>query len=725
MPDAPAPTAPATSAADAHHLHQELASTREYLQSLIEQQDAANEELKSANEEILSSNEELQSTNEELETAKEELQSINEELTTVNEQLQHRNAELGHLNDDMTNLVASSGMLAVVLGIDSRIRRFTPAAGKLLGLLAGDIGRPFGQLKTALERLDIDTLVGQVVASVQPQEREVQGPDGRCYQVRIHPYRTTDNRIDGAVLLLFDIDDLRRAQAGLRDERDYARAIVETVSQPLLVLDSELRVQSANNAFYTTFRVTPQESQGRLLYELGNRQWDIAILRERLARVLTHGGDITDFDVRHEFEAIGPKIMRLDARRIAREDSNTELILLAIEDRTDVERLAEQVRQHVAELVERDRSKTAFLSLLAHELRNPLAPIRNAQYALDQPGISEDEARRMRAVIERQVQQLTRLVDDLLDLARINQGRVEVRKRRIELGALLDEAVDTARPFCDEKAIELIARLPDEPVPLDADAARLTQVVGNLLNNACKFTDPGGRIALTLERDGGEAVVRVADSGIGIAADQLPRVFDMFMQVDPSLERSHTGLGLGLALVKQLVEAQGGAVSASSEGLGRGSEFALHLPLPQGPAPIEEHADTPALSPAVASPRRVLIVEDNRDGAASLAMAIGLRGHDVRTVHDGPAALALAETWRPEVVLLDIGLPGMSGYEVARRLGQQPWRHEMRLVALSGWGQGENPRLAAEAGFDAHMVKPADVQALIKLIDAPPPKART
>lgn len=304
---APAKPASAADAEDAQHLRQELDSTREYLQSLVEQQDATNEELKSANEEILSSNEELQSTNEELETAKEELQSINEELTTVNEQLQHRNAELGHLNDDMTNLVASSGMLTVVLGIDSRIRRFTPAAGKLLGLLAGDIGRPFGQLKSALGHLDMDTLVGQVVASVQPQQRDVQGPDGRSYQLRMHPYRTTDNRIDGAVLVLFDIEDLRRAQAGVRDERDYARAIVETVSQSLLVLDLQLRVQSANSAFYTTFGVTPQQTQGQLIYELGNRQWDIPILRERLAGVLLGGGDIADFEVRHRFETSAPR----------------------------------------------------------------------------------------------------------------------------------------------------------------------------------------------------------------------------------------------------------------------------------------------------------------------------------------------------------------------------------------------------------------------------------
>ena len=303
-------------------MRQELASTREYLQSLIEQQDAATEELKSANEEILSSNEELQSTNEELETAKEELQSINEELTTVNEQLQHRNMELARLNDDMTNLLASSGVAKVVLGGDLRIRRFTPAAGRLLGLLAGDIGRPIAHLKVGVDLPDMEALVGEVIASVQPQEREVLGPDGRWYLLRIHPYRTTDNRIDGAVLVLFDIDELRHAQTDLRVERDYARAIVETVREPLIVLDGQLRVQSANSAFYAAFQVAPEDTEGRLLYDLGNRQWDIAGLREQLAGVLSRNVDFADFDVRHEFESIGLKVMRLAARRIAREDSS-------------------------------------------------------------------------------------------------------------------------------------------------------------------------------------------------------------------------------------------------------------------------------------------------------------------------------------------------------------------------------------------------------------------
>ena len=375
-PGAPLPAAPAAAddPSELQHLRHELSSTRDYLQSLVEQQDAANEELKSANEEILSSNEELQSTNEELETAKEELQSINEELTTVNEQLQHRNVELGSLNDDMSNLLASSGIAQIVLGVDLRILRFTPAAGKLMGLLAGDIGRPVAHMKFAFELPDLEALVEQVIASVQPQERAVTGADGRAYLLRVHPYRTADNRIAGAVLVQFDMEEAHRLQVGLEDERDYAQAVVDTVREPLLVLDGELRVVSANAAFYRMFRVAPGETTGRLLYELGNGQWNIPALREHLSDVLARGGhgvDLVNFDVRHDFEAIGEKVMRLGARRVVRKGERTELILLAIEDRTEVARLDDLAVQRLEGLVNEDRIKTTFLALLAHELRNP------------------------------------------------------------------------------------------------------------------------------------------------------------------------------------------------------------------------------------------------------------------------------------------------------------------------------------------------------------------
>ena len=314
-------------------LRQELSSTREYLQSLVEQQDAANEELRSANEEILSANEELQSTNEELETAKEELQSTNEELSTVNEQLQHRNLELNQTTNDLQNLLASTAIPVIMVGPDLRIRRLTPEARKIMNLLPADLGRPIGDLKANVEVPDLEALIEEVIEEVQVRERDVRGRDGRWYTMRVHPYRTADNKIDGAVVVLLDIDEIKRYQEEVREERDYAQAIVETVREPLIILDGELRVETANAAFYRTFGVQPAETQERLVYDLGNQQWDIPALRRLLEQVLPQEQAFEGFEVQHHFPQIGRKTMLLNARRLYRAD-RPSLILLAIEDVT-------------------------------------------------------------------------------------------------------------------------------------------------------------------------------------------------------------------------------------------------------------------------------------------------------------------------------------------------------------------------------------------------------
>ena len=321
-------------------LRQELSSTREYLQSLIEQQDAVNEELRSANEETLSSNEELQSTNEELETAKEELQSTNEELSTVNEQLQHRNLELNQTTNDLQNLLASTTIPVVMVGPDLRIRRLTPPARKIMNLLPADLGRPIGDLKANVDVPDLEALITEVIDDVQLREREVRDREGRRYALRIYPYRTGDNRIDGAVLVLLDIDDLKRSQEEASEARDYSQAIVATVREPLLVLDGELRVVTANAAFYRTFGVLPAETQGRLVYDLGNQQWDIPALRRLLEEVLPHEHAFEGFEVQHHFPEIGQKTMLLNARGLYRV-GRPSLILLAIENITE-RKLAEQ-----------------------------------------------------------------------------------------------------------------------------------------------------------------------------------------------------------------------------------------------------------------------------------------------------------------------------------------------------------------------------------------------
>jgi signal transduction histidine kinase/DNA-binding response OmpR family regulator len=362
-----------------------------------------------------------------------------------------------------------------------------------------------------------------------------------------------------------------------------------------------------------------------------------------------------------------------------------------------------------------DLQKNEFLSMLAHELRNPLAPIRNAIYLLRQRPDADPELRAIQGMIERQVQHLIRLVDDLLDVSRITRGKIRLQVEPITLSAVVARAVEISRPHIDARRHELTVQLPEQPLVVRGDPVRLAQVVGNLLNNAAKYTEEGGRIWLTVEQNGAEAVLRVRDTGVGIPAEMLVSVFELFTQVEHSLDRAHGGLGIGLTLVRQLVQLHGGRVHAASAGLGRGSEFVVHLPL-LDKADLPEH---PAARPRAAEAslgRRVLVVDDNHDAAESLAMVLRLNGHAVSVCHDGPTALSMALATRPEVVLLDIGLPEMDGYEVARRLRACPGPNGMLLIAVTGYGQEQDVRRSRAAGFDHHLVKPVDLGALAGLL---------
>jgi PAS domain S-box-containing protein len=390
------------------------------------------------------------------------------------------------------------------------------------------------------------------------------------------------------------------------------------------------------------------------------------------------------------------------------------------QDVTDRKRLEESLRGLAADLAEGDRRKNEFLAMLAHELRNPLAPISNAARALRLGAADPTTLHLALETLDRQVGLMSRLVDDLLDMSRITRGRIELRKERVELAPIIEQAVESVRELYRSMEHELAINLPQDPVHLDVDPARLTQVIGNLLNNAGKFTDKGGHVALTVEPQGEQVLIRVRDDGIGISPEHIPSLFEMFHQVDTSLERSRHGLGIGLTLVKKLVEFHGGTVEARSDGPGRGSELTVRLPV------IEEAAPRPEVTgatPLLAVTRRILIVDDNEDGAATLAMLLQLSGHETHEAHDGLQAFEAAERLRPDAVLLDIGLPKLNGYEVCRRIRKEPWGRSMVLVALTGWGQAEDRHRSREAGFDAHLVKPVDPNALLKLL-APPPSDR-
>ena len=385
--------------------------------------------------------------------------------------------------------------------------------------------------------------------------------------------------------------------------------------------------------------------------------------------------------------------------------------------------LAEAHSQAAALLVaaeEAQRRQAAFLAMAAHELRRPLAPIRSAAAMLGRLGADDGPSLvRLQAIIERQVAHMARLVDDLLDLSRSSSGKLRLDRSVVDLRDVIGGAVEACRPAAERRRQRLIVVLPPSPLEVEGDPLRLAQVVGNLLANACKFTDSGGRVWLTVEEDGAQVVIRVRDTGIGVAAEDLPRLFDMFVQADTSLERSRDGLGIGLTLVKTLVEMHGGSVEARSEGPGRGSEFTIRLPL-ASPALQVPAARAIATAP-VSVPRRVLIVDDSVDGAASLAMLLELAGHQTWQAHDGVEAVAAAGRIRPDVLLLDIGLPRMNGYEACRQIRQQPWGRALFIVALTGWGQEDDRLQSREAGFDAHMVKPVDHDQLLELLASRPP----
>jgi signal transduction histidine kinase/ActR/RegA family two-component response regulator len=512
-------------------------------------------------------------------------------------------------------------------------------------------------------------------------------------------------------------EQAQKAERALAKALAYGDDIIATLREPFLVLDQDLRVKTANRSFYVSFHVAKEETENRLVYHLGNGQWDIPALRTLLDEVLSRNQSVHDFEVEHSFPTLGRKTMLLNARPFPPDSKHPELILLAVYD-------VSAARQRADELAELDHRKDEFLAMLSHELRNPLAPIVNAALLLRLHsnrnrlhGIENPVLQQSATIIERQAGQLTRIVDELLEVSRITTGRIQLRQERIAVGVFVENAVATVRTLFDQRRHELTVSLPTQAIWVHADSARLEQVVVNLLTNAAKYTDPGGHVWLTVQQEGEQAVLRVRDTGVGIAPEILPRIFDLFTQAARSLDRSQGGLGIGLALVQRLVEMHGGTVAASSA-LGQGSEFVLRLPMvpppqPQPPSPPEKAQPTgPCL--------RVLVVDDNVDTVTTLAMLVQESGHEVRTAYDGSAVLEAALDYRPNVVLLDIGLPGLDGFEVAKLLRRQPALQHAVLVAMTGYGRESDRQRSREAGFDHHLVKPGDFGKLLQILAAVP-----
>jgi len=538
----------------------------------------------------------------------------------------------------------------------------------------------------------------------------------RWLESRAQPRFSASGEFLGMVGSSPDITERKQSETNLRESEERTQLAIEATAVGIWewnVLTNAIRWDAQMFSFYGI----PPTANGFVHYS----DWSGAVLpedlpeNERILQDTVRRGaqNRREFRIRRRDDGAVRYIESVETVR-ANAQGETECVVGTNLDVTERKTAEIRLRQAVVALSDADRRKDEFLATLAHELRNPLAPIRNGLQLMKMTGVQSAALEQARSMMERQLTQMVRLIDDLMDVSRISRGNIELRKEHVPFTAVVGSAVEASRPLIERMGHELTVTFPQQPLVVDADMTRLAQVFQNLLNNAAKYSDPGGYIQLNVERQGSDVVVTVKDTGIGIAADQLPRIFEMFTQGDRSLEMSQGGLGIGLTLVKRLVEMHGGRVEAGSEGPGKGSEFVVRLPIvveaskPQESGGAAEHG--------VRSSHRILVVDDNRDGADSLAAMLKLMGNDTRTAYDGQEGVDAAGEFRPDVIVLDIGLPKLNGYEACRRIREQPGGKGVVLIAITGWGQDEDRRRSRVAGFDHHMVKPVDPQALMNLL---------
>lgn len=626
----------------------------------------------------------------------------------------HRNrSRADQQRESLRITLASIGDAVLTTDAEGRITSLNSAAAALTGWTQDEAaGRPLEEVFRIINewtRQTVENPAQKVLASGKPvglaNHTLLIAKDGteRPIDDSASPIRDAEGNIKGVVLIFRDISERRRAER----IRLRLAAIVESSDDAIFSKDLDGILTSWNQGAEQLYGYCAEEVVGKPVSILfpPDHSDELAVIMERIkfGERIEHYETIRQRKDGRRFEAaVSISPLKDESGRII--------------GASDITRDISERKRLYQQLQEADRRKDEFLAILAHELRNPLAPIRNALEILRLAGDNKAALEHIRTIMERQLQQMVHLIDDLLDVSRISRGKLNLQMERIELTTVVRHAVEISRPLIEASGHELTVSLPDEPILVDADAVRLAQVFSNLLNNAAKYTERGGRIGLALVRAGSDAVVTITDTGIGIRAEHLPHIFEMFAQVDQSLERSQGGLGIGLTLVKRLTEMHGGTVEAQSEGHNKGTTFRVHLPVASGLLPQPQPSSSACASKAVVEPCRVLIVDDHEDTAASMSTILRIMGHDVRVAHDGQMAVAEAGSYQPDVVLLDIGLPKMSGYEVARRIREQPWGKEMRLVALTGWGQEEDKRRAKETGFDHYMVKPVEPAALEELL---------
>ncbi|HET6281415.1 MAG TPA: chemotaxis protein CheB [Polyangia bacterium] len=694
-------------------LEAELSHTKDNLQSAIEEMETSNEELQAANEELQASNEELQSTNE-------ELQSVNEELYTVNAEYQRKIAELTELTNDMDNLLTSTEVGTVFLDRQLKIRKFTPQIAATFDLMPQDVGRPIETFTSKLDHPELGDDLKQVLATAQPVERELRDVGGKTFFLRIFPYRAKGT-VDGVVLTLIDVSGLKAAEDALFHERHLLNSLLFSVPDAIYFKDARGKFIRANKPMAARLGLRdPDDVAGKTARDLPDE--DAAQALHKQDESILRTGEAQHYRLEARRDGEGGNQWDL-VTRLPLRDANGRIVGTTgiFRDVTEQTRAEEKIREAV-------RRRDQFLAMLSHELRNPLGAIVSATALLKTDNGSESRANKFLQILERQSQQMTRLLDDLLEASRVTQNKIELKKRVTDLNHVVREAIEVVRGQMEARDIQLSSELTSEPFSVDGDSARLQQVLVNLLNNAAKYTARGGNVVVRTKCDGPSATISVRDDGAGIPADMLESVFDLFVQSSRTLDRAAGGLGVGLSLVRSLVDMHGGSVSAHSDGEGKGSEFVVRLPLcsasPAEPHPRDQPDETgTSRTCVVPKGATIMIVEDNADSREMLCELLELQGFKCHPAENGAAALALLDHLRPDVAILDVGLPEIDGFELARRIRARRELAHACLIALTGYGQPSDRAIGREAGFDAHLVKPVRVERLLELLAQMQPKA--
>jgi PAS domain S-box-containing protein len=634
-----------------------------------------------------------------------EVLSENDELKKTQQALEESRAQLQAILDHIPAIV----FMKDIEGRYLVINRFYE---KLLNLREEDV-----RAKTPHEILPPDVADQFVAAhqrvmqtqSVQSFEQQIPYDRGRITVLSTQfPIRDRSGQITALGGVSIDITDRKKAEQALRESERRFRAIFDSAYEFVGLLDTQGTLIEINQTALDFIGARPADVIGRPFWE--TPWWSTAAeQREQLKAAIAEAreGKFVRFEAEHPGKDGRIEIVDFSIRPMT--DDAGRVAMLIPEGRRITER-----KQAEAALREADRRKDEFIAMLAHELRNPLAPIRNIINLLQRRRSLDPQVQKGGAIIARQLDYLTRLIDDLLDVSRISRDKLELHPERVDLAEIIKTAVEDSRTFIDQQSHELTLALPEKAIYLNADSVRLAQIFTNLLDNAAKYTHRQGHLVLSVSQEASTAVVRVTDDGIGIAAEQLPHLFDMFYQADRSYEQSHGGLGIGLTLVRRLVEMHGGTVEANSGGKSQGSEFVVRLPILLEEPEQEESVD---LCPKLlTTSRRVLVVDDHGESADTLAELLRLDGNQVEIAHDGFEALEAAANFRPAVVLLDVAMPKLNGYDAARRIREQPWGKKIVLIAVTGWGQARDRQRSREAGFDAHLTKPVDYPALVRML---------